>query len=43
MSISQVQNIVKKDLVQVALTNENGIGKKVFQVQKRIVSGGVTR
>ena len=43
MPISQVENIVKKDLVQVALTNENGVEKKVFQVQKRIVRGGVAR
>ena len=43
MTVQQVQNIVKKELVQASLSTENGVEKKVYQVQKRIVRGGVAR
>jgi len=43
MSLSQAQNIVKKELVPFSLSNENGTENKVYQVQKRIVRGGVAR
>ena len=43
MTVQQVQNIVKKELVQASLSIENGVEKKVYQVQNRIVRGGVAR
>ena len=43
MTVQQVQTIVKKELVQASLSTENGVEKKVYQVQKRIVRGGVAR
>ncbi|MCG2459461.1 hypothetical protein K8352_01725 [Flavobacteriaceae bacterium F89] len=43
MTIEQVQSIVKKQLVQVAINSDNEGEKQVFQVQKRIVRGGIAR
>lgn len=43
MTVQQVQTIVKKELVQASLSSESGVEKKVYQVQKRIVRGGVAR
>ncbi|CAI8283851.1 MAG: Uncharacterised protein [Flavobacteriaceae bacterium] len=43
MTIEQVQKIVKKRLVQVSISSDKDIEKQVFQVQKRIVRGGIAR
>ena len=38
-----VQRIVKKQLVQVSMSSDEDGVKQVFQVQKRIVRGGIAR
>src|SRR5690606_24734232 len=43
MTIEQVQNVVKKQLVQVSINSDSEGEKRVFQVQKRIVRGGIAR
>ena len=43
MSTEQVQRIVKKQLVQVSMSSDEDGVKQVFQVQKRIVRGGIAR
>lgn len=43
MTIEQVQSIVKRKLVQVSSSKVNNTSKQVFQVQKRIVRGGIAR
>ncbi|MCU4174829.1 outer membrane protein assembly factor BamE domain-containing protein [Carboxylicivirga sp. N1Y90] len=43
MTIEQVQAIVKKPLVQVSMSQDEKGEKKIFQVQKRIVRGGIAR
>tara|TARA_B110000977_G_C10681373_1_gene339692 strand:+ start:93 stop:404 length:312 start_codon:yes stop_codon:yes gene_type:complete len=43
MSIEQVKSIVKRKLVQVSSSVENNTTKQVYQVQKRIVRGGIAR
>lgn len=43
MSVSEVQSIVKKPLVQVSMSSDSEGNKKVYQVQKRIVRGGIAR
>ena len=43
MTIEQVQQIVQKSLVQVSMSSDEGVEKQVFQVQKRIVRGGIAR
>jgi DNA-dependent RNA polymerase auxiliary subunit epsilon len=43
MSIEQVKSVVKRKLVQVSSSIENNTTKQVFQVQKRIVRGGIAR
>lgn len=43
MSVSDVQSIVKKPLVQVSMSSDSEGTKKVYQVQKRIVRGGIAR
>tara|TARA_B100000768_G_C10880825_1_gene209541 strand:+ start:35 stop:331 length:297 start_codon:yes stop_codon:yes gene_type:complete len=43
MSVEQVKSIVKRKLVQVSSSLEDNSSKQVFQVQKRIVRGGIAR
>jgi len=43
MPVSEVQSIVKKPLVQVSMASDSEGNKKVYQVQKRIVRGGIAR
>ncbi|MEB8328632.1 hypothetical protein OO009_04630 [Flavobacteriaceae bacterium KMM 6897] len=43
MSIMQVQEIVKKPMVQVSMSSDADTEKQIFQVQKRIVRGGIAR
>lgn len=43
MTIEQVQSVVKKTMVQVSMSTDKNIEKQVFQVQKRIVRGGIAR
>jgi len=43
MSVSKVQSIVRQSMVKVSMSKENGIEKTVYQVQKRIVRGGIAR
>jgi DNA-dependent RNA polymerase auxiliary subunit epsilon len=43
MTIEQVESIVKRKLVQVSSSKVNNTSKQVFQVQKRIVRGGIAR
>jgi len=43
MSTEQVQAIVKKTMVQVSMSLDEDSEKQVFQVQKRIVRGGIAR
>jgi hypothetical protein len=43
MNVEQVQEIVKRPLVQVSMSSDSDGEKRVFQVQKRIVRGGIAR
>jgi len=43
MTVEQVQVVVKKPLVQVSMSSDSEGEKRVFQVQKRIVRGGIAR
>jgi DNA-dependent RNA polymerase auxiliary subunit epsilon len=43
MSVSEVQAIVEKQMVQVSMSSDNEGEKQVYQVQKRIVRGGIAR
>ena len=43
MSVSEVQAIVKKGMVQVSMSSDQEGSKQVYQVQKRIVRGGIAR
>ncbi len=43
MTIPQVQTIVKKKMIRVSMSENNGITTQTFQVQKRIVRGGIAR
>ena len=43
MSVSEVKAIVKKPLIQVSMSSDSEGNKQVYQVQKRIVRGGIAR
>jgi hypothetical protein len=43
MSVSEVQAIVQKQMVQVSMSSDKEGEKQVYQVQKRIVRGGIAR
>jgi DNA-dependent RNA polymerase auxiliary subunit epsilon len=43
MSVSEVQEVVKKQMVKVAMSSDLEGDKEVYQVQKRIVRGGIAR
>lgn len=43
MSVSEVQAIVEKKMGQVSMSSDTEGEKQVYQVQKRIVRGGIAR
>lgn len=43
MSVAEVQALVKKQMVKVAMSSDLEGDKQVYQVQKRIVRGGIAR
>ena len=43
MSLQEAQQVVKKKLVQVSMSSDTEGSKSIYQVQKRIVRGGIAR